>query len=305
MVQRLEGKVAVITGSGRGIGRAVATLMAEEGARVIINDLGGAADGTGADKVPADEVVAAIKKMGGEAVVNYDSVATAQGGENIIQTAIEHFGRIDILVNNAGILRDRMIFNMTEEEWDAVIKVHLYGHFYCTKPASVLMRQQRSGRIINISSQAGLATTMGQVNYAAAKEGIVGFTRMVAKDLGKYGITCNAIRPRAGTRLTLSPELRAAWERAGRWDTIKAVETQAPEDVAPFVVYLASDEAANINGRTFLVGGGLIGLYSEPVTERTIWKEDRWTLDELSIIVPSILTKDLVNPAPLQPEEKK
>ncbi|MBM3150540.1 MAG: SDR family NAD(P)-dependent oxidoreductase, partial [Chloroflexi bacterium] len=198
MSKRLAGKVAVVTGSGRGIGRAEALALAAEGAKVIVNDLGSASDGSGTSHSPADEVVAEIKKLGSDAVANYDSVATPEGGENIIKTAIDKFGRLDILVNNAGILRDRMVFNMSEEEWDLVMKVHLYGTFHCTKPACVIFRQQRSGRIINTSSIAGLGN-MGQANYSAAKEGIVGFTRTVARDMGKYGVTCNAIRPNAGT----------------------------------------------------------------------------------------------------------
>ena len=156
MAKRLGGKVAVVTGAGRGIGRAEALALAAEGAKVVVNDLGGAGNGTGASTSPADEVVEEIRKLSGEAVANYDSVATPEGGENIIKTAIDNFGRIDILVNNAGILRDRMIFNMSPEEWDLVIKVHLYGHFHCTKPACVYFRQQRGGRIINTSSTAGL-----------------------------------------------------------------------------------------------------------------------------------------------------
>ncbi|MFQ5925792.1 MAG: SDR family NAD(P)-dependent oxidoreductase, partial [Dehalococcoidia bacterium] len=213
MGDRLKGKVAVVTGAGRGIGRAEALLLAEEGAKVVVNDLGGAPDGSGEATSPADEVVKEIKDRRGEAVANYDSVATPEGGENIIKTAIDTFGRLDILINNAGILRDRMVFNMSPEEWDAVIKVHLYGHFNCTRPACVIFRQQRSGRIINTSSEAGLGN-MGQANYSAAKEGIVGFTRTVARDMGRYGVTCNAIRPIAATRLTVTPELQAALERA-------------------------------------------------------------------------------------------
>jgi len=219
------------------------------------------------------------------------------------------FGRLDVLVNNAGILRDRMIFNMTPEEWDIVIKTHLYGHFNCTRPACVIFRQQRSGRIINTSSEVGLGNA-GQANYSAAKEGIVGFTRTVARDMGKYGVTCNAIRPRAATRLTISPELAAAIENAQAQGTpIPAgAEVTAflpvPEDIVPFVVYLATDEAANINGCTFLVTGDQIALYSEPLPVKTIYKAGAWTLDELSAIVPSTLAAGLVNPAPSQPPKQ-
>ncbi len=296
MAKRLEGRVAVVTGAGRGIGRGEALALASEGAKVVVNDLGGAVDGTGASTSPADSVVAEIKKMGGEAVANYDSVATMQGAENIIKTAIDKFGRIDILVNNAGILRDRMLFNMTEEDWDLVLKVHLYGHFYTIRAASRCFRQQRYGRIINTSSVAGLyATTYGQANYGAAKEGIVGLTRKVARDMGRYGVTCNCIRPSAGTRLTLSDEMKTA-----RPESVARFESLKPEDIAPLVVWLASDDAANVNGRVFYVETGRIGLYSEPVLEKQLVKVGAWTIDELFMFMPSTLAKDLVNPDPPQ-----
>jgi NAD(P)-dependent dehydrogenase (short-subunit alcohol dehydrogenase family) len=305
MGDRLTGKVAVVTGAGRGIGRGIALLMAEEGARVVVNDLGGAPDGTSVSASPANEVVAEIEGGGGQAVANYDTVATVEGGENIAKTAMDSFGRIDILVNNAGILRDRMLFNMTPEEWDAVLKVHLYGHYNCTKPAAVLMRQQRSGRIINMSSSSGLGNA-GQANYSAAKEGIVGFTRTVARDMGRYGVTCNAIRPGAGTRLTLSPEMEEARKRRVARGEITEEQAAAqrpadPDDVAPFVVYLATDEAANINGYDFAVVGGRIALYSQPVETKSIHKAGRWTLDELLAVVPTSLAAGLVDPSPPVP----
>ncbi len=305
MGDRLKGKVAIVTGAGRGIGRGEALVLAAEGAKVVVNDLGGAADGTGADKSPADEVVAEIKKMGGEAVANYDSVATMEGGEKIIKAAIDTFGRLDILVNNAGVLRDRMVFNMTEEEWDTVINVHLKGHFACTKPACVIFRQQRSGRIINTSSTSGLGN-MGQANYAAAKEGIVGFTRTVARDMGRYGITCNAIRPAAGTRLTLSPEMedaRKKREAAGMGGPPR-IEIPPPEAIAPFVVFLCTDEAANINGHTFQVRGGEVDLMTDPVVVRSIHKAGTWTVDELCKLAPQSLAAGLVNPMPPQPPKE-
>jgi len=292
----LDGKVAVVTGSGRGIGRAEALALASEGAKVVINDMGVERDGTGAASKPADEVVAEIKKMGGQAVANYDSVTTWKGGENIIKTAIDTFGKIDILVNNAGILRDRMLFNMSEEEWDLVLKVHLYGHFYCTRAAAPIFRQQRSGRIINTSSEAGLGN-MGQANYSAAKEGIVGFTRTVALDMAKYGVTCNAIRPRAATRMTVTPELKAAMEKkagtggGGLSLAEDELRKMAPEHIAPLVAYLATDAAANINGRTFLVTGGQIGLYSEPAIINSIFKDGFWTVKELVDVMPKSLTQ--------------
>jgi len=248
-------------------------------------------------------VVAEIKKMGGEAVANYDSVATAEGGERIIKTAIDAFGRLDILVNNAGILRDKMVYNMSSEEWDLVIKVHLYGTFNCTKPACAIFRQQKSGRIINTASESGLGN-MGQANYSAAKEGIVGFTRTVARDMGRYGVTCNAVRPRAKSRLTISPELVAAIERArttgaalppGADVIAKMAE---PDKMVAFVAYLASDAAANINGCTFLISGDQISLYQDPIPIKTIFKEGFFTLDDLIEIVPNTLAAGLINPAP-------
>jgi NAD(P)-dependent dehydrogenase (short-subunit alcohol dehydrogenase family) len=297
MAKRLASKVAIVTGAGRGIGRGEALALASEGAKVVVNDLGGAVDGSGAAHSAADEVVAEIKKLGGEAVANYESVATMEGGENIVKTAIDNFGKVDILVNNAGILRDRMLFNMTEEDWNTVLKVHLYGHFYTIKAVSPLFRQQRYGRIINTSSVAGLnATTYGQANYGAAKEGIVGLTRKVARDMGRYGVTCNCIRPNAGTRLTLSDEMKKA-----RPEAMARFEQMKPEGIAPLVVWLASDDAANVNGRTFFVERGRIGLYSEPVLEKQLVKDGGWTVDELFKFMPVTMTRELVNPDPPQP----
>jgi NAD(P)-dependent dehydrogenase (short-subunit alcohol dehydrogenase family) len=296
MTKRLAGKVAIVTGAGRGIGRGEALALASEGAKVVVNDLGGAVDGSGASTSPAAEVVAEIKKLGGEAVANCDSVVTMRGGENIVKTAIDSFGKVDILVNNAGILRDRMLFNMSEEDWDLVLKVHLYGHFHTIRAVSPLFRQQGCGRIINTSSVAGLnATTYGQANYGAAKEGIVGLTRKVARDMGRYGVTCNCIRPNAGTRLTLSDEMRKA-----RPETMARFEQMKPEDIAPLVVWLASDDAANVNGRTFYVERGRIGLYSEPVLEKQLARVGGWTIDELFMFMPVAMTRDLVNPDPPQ-----
>jgi NAD(P)-dependent dehydrogenase (short-subunit alcohol dehydrogenase family) len=305
----LDNKVAVVTGSGRGIGRGIAMLFAREGAKVVVNDPGVNTDGSGHDNGPADQVVAEIKAAGGTAVANYDSVASVEGGERIITTAVDTFGRIDILVNNAGILRDRMIFNMSEEEWDAVIAVHLKGHFACTKPASILMRQQRYGRIINFSSGSGIIGMPGQANYGAAKSGIAGFTRVVAKDLGRYGVTCNAIAPGASTRMTQqvpdsARELRA---RAGIASAAAArppavPQLRDPEYVAPMVGYLCSDDAWNINGQIFHVAGGTVGLAHHPTPMRTLWKPAMWTLDELAAAVPNQLMSGIPNPAPPPPD---
>ncbi len=311
MGDRLKGKVAVVTGSGRGIGRGVVLTLAAEGAKVVVNDLGGAVNGSGAATGPADEVVAEIKQMGGEAVANYDSVATVEGGNNIIKTAVDNFGKIDILVNNAGILRDRMIFNMAPEEWDTVIKVHLYGAFNCTKPAAILMRQQRSGRIISMTSPTGLKGNTGQANYGAAKAGIIGFSLCCALDLGKYGVTVNVISPSGDTRMNVTPEVLAARERKaklGKYGAGVAAHaawgTRDPLDVGPAVVWLASDAAANINGCIFRVAGGQIILFSNHTPIKFLCKEGRWTPEELDELMPTTLAADLVNPAPPEPPKQ-
>ena len=302
MGERLKGKVALVTGAGRGLGRCHALALAAEGAKVVVNDLGGALDGTGADRTPADEVVTEIKAMGSDAIANYENVASFEGAEKMVKCAMDNFGRLDILVNNAGVLRDRMVFNMSEEEWDLVLKVHLYGHFNCARHASTVFRQQRSGRIVNTSSSAGLGN-MGQANYSAAKEGIVGLTRTLARDLGRYGITCNAIRPMAGTRMTLTPELKAAWGKSmgvsgADLDNFMKTIFTPPENVSPFVVFLCTDEAANINGRTFSVMGGEVHLYSEPEYIKSIYTKGTWTVDELCELVPVSLASGLENPTP-------
>lgn len=302
--------MAIVTGAGRGIGRGEALLLASEGARVVVNDFGGSAAGEGGDQTPAEEVVQEIKKMGGDAVANYGNVASMEDGEAMVKQALDTFGRLDILVNNAGILRDRIIFNMTEAEWDAVIAVHLKGHFTATRYASMLFRQQRSGRIVNTGSESGMGN-LGQANYAAAKEGIVGLTRTLALDLGKYGVTANAIRPRAATRLTLSPEMEAARKKRAEvagaadsdnaaQDAISRIDQMRPELVAPLVVMLCLPEASNVNGRDFIVGGNEISLVSLPKAERTIYKEGGWDLDSLVKVFPSTLGAGIVNPKPAE-----
>ncbi len=305
MAKMLEGRVAVVTGAGRGIGRAVALGLAEAGARVVVNDYGVDVHGEAPSTGPAFEVVGEIRAQGGEAVANTDSVATWDGAARIIQTAIDHFGRLDILVTCAGILRDRMIFNMTEAEFDAVVAVHLKGTFCCIRHAAPIFRSQRYGRIITFSSGAGLFGNPGQSNYGAAKSGIGGLTKVVARDLGKYSVTCNAIAPVAATRMTLTEEFLRAREIRRQQGIIREeralvrLEELKPEDVAPMVVFLASDHAANVNGQFFLVAGSSISLLSQPRPVKTIFKaDDRWTLDELDAIVPQTLAEGLVNPAP-------
>ncbi|MGH7896034.1 MAG: SDR family NAD(P)-dependent oxidoreductase, partial [Candidatus Binatia bacterium] len=217
MGARLKGRAAVVTGAGRGIGRAIAELLAAEGAAVVVNDLGGNVDGSGTQASVADEVVATIKAAGGTAVANHDSVSDFEAAERIIGTAVKEFGGIDILVNNAGILRDRMIFNMTEEDWDAVIAVHLKGSFNCTRHAAGHMRRHKRGRIISMSSTSGVIGNPGQANYGAAKDGIAALTRVVARELGKYGVTVNAVCPGAATRMTqtVTDAARQARTKAG------------------------------------------------------------------------------------------
>ena len=304
----LDGKVAVVTGSGRGIGRGIAMKFAAQGASVIINDPGVNVDGSGHDAGPADQVVDEIKALGGQAAANYDSVAEMAGGENMVKQAVDAFGKIDILVNTAGILRDRMVFNMSQEEWDDVIAVHLKGHFSTIKPASILMRQQRYGRIINFSSSSGTIGNTGQFNYGAAKSGIAGLGRVVAKDLGRYGVTCNIIAPGAGTRMTATVpdsarELRAGSGIQGAASNAPVQESayaglRDPEFVAPMVTYLCSDDAWDINGWVFNVSGGSISVSRYPVAERSIFKPGHWTLPELNDAVQNVLMKDIDNPAP-------
>ena len=299
MADRLKDRVAIVTGAGRGIGKGEALLLAAEGAAVIVNDFGGTSAGEGGEKTPAEEVVAEIEKAGGKAAANYANVADFAACEAMVQQAVDTFGRLDIVVNNAGILRDRMIFNMSEEEWDTVLAVHLKGHFNLTRHACVVFRQQRSGVIVNTSSESGLGNR-GQANYAAAKEGIVGLTRTTARDMGRYGVRCNAIRPRAATRLTISDDMRDAAKRGGAAgmtpEMLNAFEKANPaEAIAPLVVWLCTDEASNINGRTFLVVGNQVGLYSEPKVIAEARSDGGWTIDELSKLMPEKVSGDLKN----------
>jgi NAD(P)-dependent dehydrogenase (short-subunit alcohol dehydrogenase family) len=280
---RLEGRVAIVTGAGRGIGRAIALHMAAEGARVLVNDLGGAVDGSGAGGVAA-EVAEEIRKAGGEAAANADSVATAEGGRAIFQSALDAFGQVDVLVNNAGILRDRTLFNMEEEDWDAVIAVHLRGHYCCSRPFVRYIREsKRPGcRLIHFSSVSGLYGNFGQSNYGAAKAGIAGFSRVVALEMAKYGATSNTISPGAATRMTID-----LMKARGR-DPEQAPRS-GPEEIAPVVTWLASPEAQHVTGQIFHVARGLVGIMQQPAVIRSFQSGERWSLEALDQVMPALL----------------
>ena len=280
----LEGKVAIVTGAGRGIGRGEALLLAQEGARVVVNDLGVEFDGEGSDRKIASVVVEEIRKAGGEAVANFESVIDFHGGKNIVDSAIHAFGKLDILVNNAGFVRDRMIFKMSEEEFDAVVAVHLKGTFNCGRWACAYFRERnQGGRIINTTSAAGLAGNVGQTNYAAAKAGIAIMTLVWSLEMEKYGVTCNAIAPSARTRMTETTFGEFEPESPGAFDFA------APENIAPLVAFLASDDAQHISGRVFGVQGGDIDLYQVWQARKSISKEGRWTATELSKRIQELL----------------
>ena len=299
----LEDKVAIVTGSGRGVGRGVAMLMAQEGAQVVVVDPGVNVDGSGFDQSVAQVVADEINQAGGTAVACTESVATMEGGEAIVQAAIDNFGKLDIVVTCAGILRDRMVFNMTEQEWDDVIAVHLKGTFTVVKHAAILFRQQRSGRIITFTSESGLIGNSGQANYGAAKSGIAGFTKVVAKDMGRYGATANAIAPRASTRMIGAiPDSAAEIRARGGVAPISGedeIRDLDPDAIAPFVCFLASDYAARVNGQTFLVYGNTVSLMSQPRPMNSIFTPSgHWDMDELAPLARNVLTANVENPAP-------
>jgi Dehydrogenases with different specificities (related to short-chain alcohol dehydrogenases) len=293
-----DDRVVIVTGAGRGIGRGHALEFARQGAKVVVNDLGAERDGTGDSAGPAGEVVDAIRAMGGEAVVNGDDVADWNGAQRLIQTAIDAFGRLDVLVNNAGFLRDRMVVSTSEEEWDAVIRVHLKGHFAPTRFAGAYWReQQKNGvavdaRVINTSSGAGLMGSVGQGAYSAAKAGIAGLTMVEAAELGRYGVTANAIAPAARTRMT---EAVFADTMAAPEDD--AFDVMAPENIAPLVVWLGSTDSAGVTGRVFEVEGGMLsvadGWQHGPAED----KGARWEPAEVGPVVRRLLA-DAPAPTP-------
>jgi len=274
----LDGKVAVVTGGGRGIGREISLMMAKEGARVVVNDLGASDRGEGEDTSVAAEVIDEIKAAGGEAVSNPDSVTSWDGAHRIVETALDHFGRIDVVVNNAGIARDRMVFKMSEEEWDAVIGVHLKGTFNCIRAAAPHMKEQESGVFVNFASTSGLIGNIGQANYGAAKMGIVALSKITAMDMKKYSVTSNCIAPFAWTRLTatIPTETEAQKKR------VEKLKKMSPADVASLAVFLAGDKAANISGQVFGVRGKEIYLFSQPRIVRSIHNSDGWQVEDLA-----------------------
>jgi NAD(P)-dependent dehydrogenase (short-subunit alcohol dehydrogenase family) len=295
----LKDRVAIVTGSGQGIGRAIAIAMAKEGAKVVTNNR--RAGSAGGD---AETVANEIKITGGQATAFFGSISEFDVAEKLMEATVKSFGRVDILINNAGADAPRMVWNMSEEDWDKCLDSYLKGSFNCIRFASALMREQRWGRIINTTSTAWLGT-VGHCNYGAAKAGIVGLTRAVAREVGRYGVTCNAYAPTAATRFTISGEVIEGFKKryeAGLMTKERFEELTnppAPETVAPFIIYLCTDAAADINGQVFDVTGGSIALYSEPVKKKSIDKKDGlWTVEELVELVPKVLLEDYKNPSP-------
>lgn len=293
----LDGKIAIVTGSGRGIGRGIALDFARHGASVVVNDLGGDVGGSGGSNI-AEQVVQEIKASGGEAIANGDSVSSVEGGRTIVKAAIEAFGGLDILVNTAGILRDKTLYKMEEEEWDAVIAVHLKGHYSCTRPFVQYIRdtQRTNCRIINFTSQSGLLGAFGQANYGAAKAGIAGFTRVLAIEMEKSGTTVNAISPAAATRMTIP------LAKGGESEVVEKLGT--PEAIAPIATWLASARAQGVTGQIIETFGGRVGIVSRPEVLRSFHSDAMWTLDELDQAMPALLEAKRVHDDRLEREAK-
>lgn len=276
--QMLEGKVVIVTGSGRGIGREMALQMASQGARVVVNDVGVSVSGEADDEDPGREVVEAIRAAGGEAVLSRDSVSEWGSAQRIVQQALDSFGRIDAVVNNAGILRDRIFHQMTPEEFDAVIKVHLYGSFYMSRAAITHFREQKSGAFVHMTSTSGLVGNVGQANYAAAKLGIVGLSKSIALDGARYGVRSNCISPFAWSRMVGSIPA-ADPEQAARVEKIKSM---TPAPIAAMATFLASDAAATVNGQIFTVRKNEVFLMSQPRPIRSLHRAEGWTPESLA-----------------------
>jgi NAD(P)-dependent dehydrogenase (short-subunit alcohol dehydrogenase family) len=297
-VGTLEGRVAIITGAGRGIGASIARLFAEQGAHVVLNDLGAEPDGSGADPGPAQQVVDEITAAGGRAVADGGDVGDTATGERLVRLAVERFGKLDVLVNTAGILRDRMIFNLPEQDWDAVIRVHLRGHFATIKPASAYWREQRNPdghyRIINFTSDSALQGSPGQPNYAAAKMGIIGLTASLANSLGRYGVTANAIAPAAATRLTATVPTDKRLRAGSDEDDIR----RSPDNIAPIVAYLAGTESDWLTGRTLGAGGFEVTLWNTPEVIETVGSDGPWDLADLAAKVQKAFRPRADGPPP-------
>src|SRR5215212_9834965 len=273
MSAMLDNKVVVVTGAGGGIGRDIALAMAREGAKVVVNDIGASVAGEGKDEGPAQAVVNEIKALGGQAVANTDSVSEQAAAARIVATALDTFGRVDVVVNNAGILRDRFFHKMSAEEWDAVIKVHLYGTFYVSRAAAPHFKEQESGCYVHMTSTSGLVGNFGQANYSAAKLGIAALSKSIALDMQKFGVRSNAIAPFAWTRMIDSIPAETP-EQKKRIEGLKKLE---PEKVAPFVVGLCTDAARDVTGQIFGVRNNEIFLFSQPRPVRSAHNGDGWT----------------------------
>ena len=282
----LEGKVALITGAGRGIGRGMALLMASKGAKVIVNDIGTSPDGEGTDATPAEEVVAEIEAAGGEAVANGDSVTEFEGATNMVKQALDTFGGLHIIVNNAGILRDRMLHKMSPEDWLGVLAVHLTGHFNVTRAAINHFREQEWGRIINFTSTSGIVGNLGQTNYGSAKLGIFAFTRILALETSRFeNITANAISPFAYTRMIATIPVKDEASKA----RVEKIKKMKAEDIAPVVTWLCSEEAKEVSGQIFGVRAGEIMIFSQPRPTRSIHRNGGWTPEEMGgIAMPAL-----------------
>ena len=286
----LKDKVAIITGAGRGIGKETALFLAKEGAKVLVNDLGANPDGSGEEKI-ADEVVKEIIDLGGKAIANYESVDSFDGGQNIFNSALSEFGAVDILINNAGILRDKTLFNMEESDWDAIMAVHLKGHFNCTKPFVCYIRETNrlNCKIINMSSVSGLIGNFGQTNYGAAKAGIAGFSRSLSMEMAKYKCSVNTISPGAATRLTIDL-MKAAGREVDENDW-----RQGPQQIAPVITWLCSEEANEITNQIFHISQGNVGIMQQPAVIKSYKSDDIWSLEKLNNVMPELMEAKMLH----------